>query len=209
MKILKVHRSGKKVFFDKEEAFVAFTKEGVSIDMPPKLQASGEGESEEKIKEIEEWIAKKNPSLNDFLSVVEYLYGQDDYDSSHLNDNVDEREMPPDYIVSQDVFINASLGDGILLKESGIHEMGLFADRDIKKGEFIHHTHVHHYGLKRWVNLSPNYKYNHSSKNDNCEVIEGNRCMKMIALKDIKKGEELLVNYQNNVKLESADSEWE
>tara|TARA_Y100000593_G_scaffold88709_1_gene171508 strand:+ start:1381 stop:2004 length:624 start_codon:yes stop_codon:yes gene_type:complete len=206
MKILKDGRKGKKVNFSSEEAFIAFTKEGILTEVPRKL-LSGDG-SEESEEELASWIKNNNKFLNDFIDTLNFLNGEaDNYDSSHLDEDIEKRELPPDYIVSQDIFVNAELGSSVEIKDSDIHGVGLFASKNIQEGEFIHYTHVYHHTLKGWAALQPNYKYNHSFK-DNCEVVEGNRCMKLIAIKAIKKGEELLANYADNDKLEQPAPEW-
>ena len=144
------------------------------------------------------------------MVILDEFYGKegDGYDSSHLPDDDKEKETPPEYIISEKLLIKAELGESVSLADSDIHGVGLFASKDISKGEFLQYTHVYHQKIRWWLSLTPNYKYNHSPTENNCEVVEGNRCMKMIALRDIKKGEELLVDYSENDRLEDPKEDY-
>ena len=102
----------------------------------------------------------------------------------------------------------SDLGGAACLKDSDVHGVGLFAKQDISKDAFIHYTHTYHPRYKVWVNLVPNYKYNHSKKNENCEIIVENKVMEMVASRDIHAGEELLVDYTKNELLEQPQEEW-
>lgn len=131
----------------------------------------------------------------------------------------------------------ADLGESVVLNNSEIQGVGLFAKRNIIEGEFLQYTHFYHPKYKDWTSLDPNYKYNHSVENENCEVVVDDyagityddpnwrdlrspaatsrtvcartSAFKLVALKNISEGEELLVNYTKNELLEQPEEEWE
>ena len=111
-------------------------------------------------------------------------------------------------IATLSITMESELGELACLKDSDIQGVGLFAKQDIPEGSFIHYTHAYHPRYKDWINLTPNYKYNHSKTKENCEVVLDNKVMKMVALKDIYEGEELLVDYTKNEALEQPEKEW-
>lgn len=100
------------------------------------------------------------------------------------------------------------LGELVCLKDSDIQGVGLFAKQDIPKGSFIHYTHAYRPIHKDWVNFTPNYKYNHSKTKENCEVVLDNEVMKMLTLRRIREGEELLVDYAKNETFEQPEKGW-
>jgi len=130
----------------------------------------------------------------------------------------------------------ADLGESVVLNDSEIQGVGLFAKRDITAGEFLQYTHVYHPKYEDWVSLDPNYKYNHSAENENCEVVVDEKAsityddpnwqhprapaatsrticaetpsFKLVALKNILENEELLVNYTKNELLEQPKEGW-
>ena len=104
--------------------------------------------------------------------------------------------------------MQSDLGELVCLKDSNIHGIGLFAKQNILKDTFIHYTHGYHRRYKDWINLVPNCKYNHSKENENCEIVIEDKVIKMVASKDIREGEELLVDYTKNEILEQPQEEW-
>lgn len=115
----------------------------------------------------------------------------------------------------------SELGASVMLKDSDIQGVGLFAKQDIFEGDFLQYTHIYHPKYKDWVSLDPNYKYNHSVASENCEVVMDERVLishngedvrtfafKLLALKNIPEGDELLVNYTKNKSLEQPEKEW-
>ena len=79
--------------------------------------------------------------------------------------------------------------------KSKIHGIGIFASRDIKKGEIIGDVSVHNKyrtPLGRWVNHSKTKNAKFYTKKDLNGVA--------IAEKNIKKNEEILVNYRDHFK---------
>ena len=105
--------------------------------------------------------------------------------------------------------MQSELGELVSLEDSEIHGVGLIAKEDILKNTFIHHTHVYHPRYKAWVNLVPNYRYNHSKENENCHILVQDKVMEMFTSKDIHAGEELLVDYTKNEFLEQPQEEWD
>ena len=78
---------------------------------------------------------------------------------------------------------------------SRIHGTGVFASKNIKKGEFIGDVSKngkYRTTLGRWVNHAKDNNIMFSFKNDNINMIA-------TATKDIKAGEEIVVNYRHNV----------
>ena len=110
--------------------------------------------------------------------------------------------------VKKIINMQSDLGELACLEDSDIHGIGLFAKQDIPKNTLIHYTHSYHPRYKSWINLVPNCKYNHSKKNENCEIVTEDKAMKMVTSKDISGGEELLVDYTKNETLEQPQEEW-
>ena len=115
----------------------------------------------------------------------------------------------------------ADLGASVVLKHSMIQGVGLFAMQDISEGEFLQYTHIYNPKHKDWISLDPNYKYNHSASDENCEVVMDEKVLisydgedvrtfafKLLALKNIPEGDELLVNYIKNESLEQPEKGW-
>jgi len=111
------------------------------------------------------------------------------------------------------------------VKESPIHGNGLFALYDIKQGVWLFETHILDSGwvdsmpknaiIKHskkipflWINLNPHCMYNHSETEANCvSQTEGKRKI-LVAKRDIKVGEELLVDYTKDPDLEQPREIW-
>tara|TARA_Y100000310_G_scaffold80480_1_gene77127 strand:- start:838 stop:1203 length:366 start_codon:yes stop_codon:yes gene_type:complete len=117
--------------------------------------------------------------------------------------------------VTSIIEMQSELGEFVYLKDSNIQDagVGLFAKENIPKDTFIHYTHAYHIKYKDWINLTPNNKYNHSKTEENCEVVRDNKVMKMVTLRDIYEGEELLVDYTKNKtlfsrQLDDIGKEW-
>ena len=99
----------------------------------------------------------------------------------------------------------------ITVKESTIHGKGIFALKDIKKGEIISiikgprkfkinrsakdalaHPDWVGFKMHHWIDPIPPYKYLNHSCNPNCGI-KGK--VETVALKNIKKGEEVVIDY--------------
>ena len=91
--------------------------------------------------------------------------------------------------------------------DSSIHGVGLFAKEDIPNNAFIHDTHVWSNMADSYINLKPNCKYNHSI-NPNCKVRKAGNMMKLESIMSIKKGDELLVDYNQNPDIELPQEDW-
>ena len=92
-------------------------------------------------------------------------------------------------------------------RESHIHGKGIFALCDIEKGSTLFETHIkNNFGC--WMNLDPNYKYNHSVSNTNCISSTKGQTKFLVAKKNIKIGEELLVDYTKDGDLEQPQKGW-
>ena len=95
-------------------------------------------------------------------------------------------------------------------KESPIHGNGIFALADIPSGTELFQTHVMDIeAASIWGNLQPNCLYNHSKVNANCISQTREKCKFLLSIKDIKQGEELLVDYTNDDDLQQPEEEWE
>jgi len=95
------------------------------------------------------------------------------------------------------------------VRESPIHGTGLFSLRDIKEGTPLFITHIQVTEIEgMWTNLDPNCMYNHS-KAANC-ISKTERGRKfLVAKRNIKTGEEILVDYTEDLDLEQPQKNWE
>ena len=107
------------------------------------------------------------------------------------------------------IMMPADLGARVCLKDSDIHGVGLFAKEDIPKRTLIQYTHVYHPDHESWINLNPNYKFNHSKTRENCELVLMETVMGLKSLIDIEKDQELLVDYTKNKQVEQPEEGWE
>ncbi len=108
------------------------------------------------------------------------------------------------------------------LKKSLVHGNGIFATKDIKKHTTLFETHIldEPISLPMWINIKPNCSYNHSKDNENCssvtrsisyvngEEVPARQIKFLVTLRDIKKGEELLVDYTKDRDLEQPQDGW-
>lgn len=102
--------------------------------------------------------------------------------------------------------VRGQLTSSVEERESDIHGTGLFAVKDIPKGKIIHRTHI--MSWLGWVNIIPNNKYNHSETEDNCRIDTDEEFKRLVSIRDIKEGEELLVNYKKDADLEQPEKDW-
>ncbi len=98
------------------------------------------------------------------------------------------------------------------LKDSNVHGKGIFTTKDIEKDVTLFNTHIQTQTPgsqhEEWVNLSPNYLYNHSRANANCvSVTEGNFKV-LVTIREIKEGEEILIDYSKDEDLEQPQTDW-
>jgi SET domain-containing protein len=93
------------------------------------------------------------------------------------------------------------------VQKSPIHGSGVFATENISAEVTLFETHVLG-AADRWVNISPNCQYNHSKENANCRS-ETKRGFKfLVTIREIKKGEELLVDFTLDTDLEQPQEGW-
>ena len=101
-------------------------------------------------------------------------------------------------------------------RESPIHGTGLFSLCDIEEGTALFITHMRDPDWSEdmpedwsgWVNLTPNCMYNHSKAANCISKTEGRRKF-LVTKKDIKSGEEILVDYTEDLDLEQPQENWE
>ena len=93
------------------------------------------------------------------------------------------------------------------LKRSNVHGKGIFASRDLDANAVLFETHRKTSGALKWVNLVPNCGYNHSTE-PNCHSLTLGDYKYLVTLREIKEGEELLVDYNKDKDLEQPQEEW-
>jgi len=96
----------------------------------------------------------------------------------------------------------------VSLKESACHGVGLIANKNLSQGEPIHITHAWSDRYDEWVNIIPNCLYNHSQVKENCEIKTHKPLKTLYVLKNIKKGEELFLDYTKDTDLEQPEKNW-
>ena len=107
-------------------------------------------------------------------------------------------------------------------KDSAVHGKGIFALIDIPAGTELFQTHVmdslvgkrlnpamesNKNIMRMWINIKPNHMYNHSIKANCLSTTKGN-VKYLVALGDLKKGDELLVDYTKDKDLEQPQKGW-
>lgn len=103
--------------------------------------------------------------------------------------------------------VDATISDDLCFKKSPVDGNGLFSVGKIEEGTVIHPTHFRHikYG---WINLVPNYKYNHSKINENCKIVTENNTKFLVAIRDLSPDEEIFVDYTKDLDLEQPMNGW-
>jgi SET domain-containing protein len=110
------------------------------------------------------------------------------------------------------------------VQKSPIHGNGVFATENIAAEVTLFETHVRgapdgralrhkrkffvSVDIGDWVNISPNCQYNHSKKNTNCRSETRGRFKFLVTLREIQKGEELLVDFTLDTDLEQPREGW-
>ena len=105
------------------------------------------------------------------------------------------------------LIIESKLGKFVCLKPSGIEGNGLFAKKNIPEGTRIHVSHIwgSRYG---WINLDPNYKFNHSGAEPNSRLVTSDNIKELIASKDIPEGEEVVADYTEDNAVSQPEANW-
>ena len=103
--------------------------------------------------------------------------------------------------------VKGVMADCVSIRPSKIQGVGIFANEDIKESTMIQRTHFNH-KESGWLTITPNYKYNHSKPNANCKIVENGRFKELIALRLIKKNEEILVDYSDCLDLQQPEEDW-
>ena len=111
-------------------------------------------------------------------------------------------------IVSHQMNVRTALSDLVKLSSSNIEGIGLVAAQFIKKKTSIQRTHFFLIDAG-WLNLMPNCQYNHSIKNENCEIVTHENTKYLVSLRDIEVGEEILVDYTKDGDLEQPQAGWD
>jgi len=96
------------------------------------------------------------------------------------------------------------------VKESPIHGNGIFATENILANTDLFQTHRLNTGnlvLGKWINIKPNCMYNHSV-NANCKSVTALPHKLLVSIRDIKKGEEFLVDFTKDKDLEQPQEGW-
>jgi SET domain-containing protein len=83
----------------------------------------------------------------------------------------------------------------IYLNKSDIHGMGLYAGEEIKKGHEFGITHVYDEDFENGYIRTPLGGFFNHSEDPNCEAYVSGRYIKLRAIKDIMKDEELTAYY--------------
>ncbi len=88
------------------------------------------------------------------------------------------------------------LPEGLTIKDSSVHGLGLFATQDIVKGVELGITHVHNDKFENNYIRTPLGGFiNHSDK-PNAQLISVGSTMRLTTIKFIKKGDELFTKYE-------------
>ena len=87
---------------------------------------------------------------------------------------------------------------------SEIHGIGLFTPVDINEDQIIGVSHAFYEGY--WY-MTTHGNYNHS-ENPNCKLVTKYNLNLIGAVKDIKRGEELTVDYRESGYLEQPEKDW-
>ena len=114
--------------------------------------------------------------------------------------------------------------DDFALRDSNVHGKGIFTVKSIEKNTMLFNTHLrtsvptvnvtwydgyrHYNDTPEWVNLSPNYLYNHSKDDANCVSVTSGDLKVLVTIREIQEGEEILVDYSKDKDLEQPQADW-
>ena len=113
-----------------------------------------------------------------------------------MNDKIDISNMIPIEIKQNYIPVYHS--------SSKINGIGVFTPIDVEKDDFIGVSHAFYRGF--WY-MTTHGNYNHS-KNPNCVIVTEDNINLIIAVRDIKNGEELTADYTKQSYLEQPEKDW-
>ena len=93
------------------------------------------------------------------------------------------------------------------LRTSDVHGRGIFATESLPANKVLFETHKKTSGAFEWLNLVPNCSYNHSNE-PNCRSLTLGDFKYLVTLREVKEGEELLVDYTKDKDLEQPQEGW-
>jgi hypothetical protein len=88
------------------------------------------------------------------------------------------------------------LPEGLTIKDSSVHGLGLFATQDIVKGVELGITHVYNDKFENDYIRTPLGGFINHSNEPNAKLISTGDLMRLTTIKFIKKGDELFTKYQ-------------
>jgi len=88
------------------------------------------------------------------------------------------------------------LPEGLTIKGSSIHGLGLFATQDIVKGVELGITHVYNDKFENNYIRTPLGGFINHSDNPNAQLLSVGDVMRLTTIKFIKKGDELFTKYE-------------
>jgi hypothetical protein len=88
------------------------------------------------------------------------------------------------------------LPEGLTIKDSSVHGLGLFATQDIVKGVELGITHVHDDKFENNYIRTPLGGFINHSDNPNAQLLSVGDVMRLTTIKFIKKGDELFTKYE-------------
>jgi|688.fasta_scaffold678836_2 SET domain-containing protein len=88
----------------------------------------------------------------------------------------------------------------IYVKQSNIHGVGLFAEKNFSIGEKVKIIFGEDASTKKYLPTKCSFYVNHSN-NKNCDIVLENKIIYMVANKNIQQGEELTSNYRDLLNL--------
>jgi hypothetical protein len=88
------------------------------------------------------------------------------------------------------------LPEGLTIKDSLIHGLGLFATQDIVKGVELGITHVYNDKFENNYIRTPLGGFINHSDNPNAQLLSVGDVMRLTTIKFIKKGDELFTKYE-------------
>ena len=88
------------------------------------------------------------------------------------------------------------LPEGLTIKDSSVHGLGLFATQDIVKGVELGITHVYNDKFENNYIRTPLGGFINHSDNPNAQLLSVGDVMRLTTIKFIKKGDELFTKYE-------------